>query len=192
MKITFFTLVLMIPLTCFAQTEIPSSEWQIKTAVLAVDEKDRDGAKVYGYNASSELIVLREGSNQYICLADDPNKKGFQCASYHKDLDPFMQRGRDLKAQGKESQEIFDIREKEVYSGDLFMPSRANLTVLRGTVNEETKEIENTKVRYVVYIPYATPESTGIPAKPIAAGHPWIMDPGTHRAHIMISPVYED
>jgi hypothetical protein len=192
MKIYIFAIVLLFSLNTYAQTEIPSSEWQIKTAVLAVDEKSRDGAMVYGYNAEGELVVLREGTNQYVCLADDPNKKGFQCASYHKDLEPFMQRGRDLKAQGKKFKEIFDIREKEVYSGTLKMPSRANLTVLRGTVNEETKEIENPKVRYVVYIPYATPESTGIPAKPVAAGHPWIMDPGTHRAHIMISPVYED
>jgi len=42
--------------------------------------------------------------------------------------------------------------------------------------------------RYVIYIPYATPESTGIPLTPMVDGAPWIMNPGTHRAHIMINP----
>jgi hypothetical protein len=43
-------------------------------------------------------------------------------------------------------------------------------------------------MRYVIYIPFATPESTGIPLKPLTPGGPWIMNPGTHRAHIMINP----
>jgi hypothetical protein len=42
--------------------------------------------------------------------------------------------------------------------------------------------------RYVVYIPYATPDTTGIPLAPATPGGPWIMDAGTHRAHIMINP----
>ncbi len=46
--------------------------------------------------------------------------------------------------------------------------------------------------RYVVYIPWATAANTGLPTKPEAPGMPWIMDPGTHRAHIMIDPVMKD
>jgi len=44
----------------------------------------------------------------------------------------------------------------------------------------------------VVYIPWATAASTGLPIKPEAPGMPWIMDPGTHRAHIMINPISKD
>ena len=40
---------------------------------------------------------------------------------------------------------------------------------------------------YVVYLPGATPESTGIPAQP-AQGRPWLMFPGTPKAHIMFVP----
>jgi hypothetical protein len=43
-------------------------------------------------------------------------------------------------------------------------------------------------LRYVIYIPYATSASTGLPLKQDAPGMPWIMDPGTPRAHIMINP----
>ncbi len=166
-----------------------SSEWQIKTAVLAAPEKFRDDAMVYGYDRNDKLIVLRKGTNQYICLADDPNKEGFEAAAYHKELDDFMARGRELKAQGKTFKERFDIREEEVKSGKLKMPDKTTLFVLHGSINEDTNEVEDQYLRYVVYIPYATEESTGLPAAAMGKGHPWIMDPGTHRAHIMISPV---
>ncbi len=190
MKFTFLILTLFLSFTLGAQNNIPSTEWQIQTAVLAVPEEFSEGAKVYGYDINGKFIVLREGTNQYVCLADNPNKEGFETAGYHKDLDMFMARGRELKAQGKEFKEIFDLREKEVKLGTLKMPIRATLIVFSGTVNAETNEIENQRVRYVVYIPFATSESTGLPASPKAAGHPWIMNPGTHRAHIMITPTY--
>jgi hypothetical protein len=55
--------------------------------------------------------------------------------------------------------------------------------------NSSTGEVTKGNYRYVVYIPWATAASTGLPIKPEAPGMPWIMDPGTHRAHIMIDPV---
>ncbi len=187
MKLPFLLFsILVTGISCGQEKQ--TSDWQIKTAVLAAPEKFRDNAMVYGYDEYGKLTVLRKGTNQYICLADDPNQEGFQAAAYHKDLDPFMQRGRELKAQGKSFKERFDIREEEVKSGKLKMPDKTTLFVLHGTLNEETNEVEDQYLRYVVYIPYATEESTGLPAAAIGKGHPWIMDPGTHRAHIMISP----
>ncbi|SHG33601.1 hypothetical protein [Flagellimonas flava] len=170
-----------------AQT-VPSKEWQIKTALMAVPADYKDGAKVYGYDATGNFVTLQEGNNDYIALAHDPKKEKFSTAAYHKDLDAFMARGRELKAQGKSFQEIFDIRESEVKSGKLKMPDKSTLCVFTGEVDAETSEINNPYVRYVFYIPYATGESTGLPTTPTPPGHAWIMDPGTHRAHIMITP----
>ena len=48
--------------------------------------------------------------------------------------------------------------------------------------------VKNSYLRYVIYIPYATSENTGLPLVPSAAGMPYIMYPGTSRAHIMINP----
>lgn len=188
MKTTF--LLFLIIHVSFAQ--IPSTEIQIKTAVLAAPEDKRDGAMVYGYNTKGEFVVLRKGTNEFVCITDDPKASGFNVSCYHKDLEPFMARGRELKAQGKSFQEIFDIREVEVKSGKLFMPKQAtNLQVFSApseNYNAETGEVTKGNFRYVVYIPWATAESTGLPLKPEAPGMPWIMDPGTHRAHIMINP----
>jgi len=155
---------------------------------MAVPSEYQEGAKVYGYDTNGSFTTLREGSNDYIALAHDPKKEKFSTAAYHKELDAFMARGRELKAQGKEFKEIFDIREEEVKSGKLKMPDKSTLCVFTGEINPETQEIDNPYVRYVFYIPYATGASTGLPETPTPPGHAWIMDPGTHRAHIMITP----
>jgi len=185
--------ILLVLVSSVAVAQIPAAEVQIKTALLAAPEEKRANAMVYGYNEKGEFVLLRQGSNEFVCIADDPKQKGLNISCYHKDLEPFMARGRELKAQGKTFQEIFDIREAEAKSGKLLMPKQAaNLQVFTATeadFNIATGEVKNGNFRYVVYIPWATAASTGLPTKPEVPGMPWIMDPGTHRAHIMINPV---
>jgi len=183
---------LWLALTAATFAQMPDPSVRIKTAVLAAPEEFRDGATVLGVDANGEMVVLRKGTNEMICLADDPRQKGLNVSCYHRDLEPFMARGRALQKEGKSFQEIFDIREAEVKAGTLKMPkSPTTLFVYTAPdekFNAETGEVTDGYLRYVVYIPYATAESTGLPLKPYAFGMPWIMDPGTHRAHIMINP----
>ncbi|NND15433.1 MAG: hypothetical protein HKN89_03830 [Eudoraea sp.] len=174
---------------------IDSDEALIATALMAAPAESRDGSTVIGYNMAGEFVTLKEGDNELICLADDPKRDGFNAACYHKDMEPFMARGRELRQEGKTAGEIFTIREEEAKSGKLSMGkagSTLHIYYGKGTqYNPETSEVDGAKYRYVVYMPWATSETTGLPEKPIAPNHPWIMNPGTHRAHIMISPVNE-
>ncbi|MBD8489250.1 hypothetical protein IFO69_10885 [Echinicola sp. CAU 1574] len=190
--LSLFVLFLLTMLSACAQDQIANKDEQIKLAVKAAPEESRAEAMVYGYDTAGELVVLRTGTNEYICIGDDPNKDGISVSCYHKDLEPFMERGRALRKEGKDFKEIFDIREQEVKSGTLKMPNDG-ATLFVFSANQEdydasTGEVKDGNFRYVVYIPYATVESTGLPLKPEAPGMPWIMDPGTHRAHIMITP----
>lgn len=175
-----------------AQSKAPSPEAQIKAAVLAAPAEKREGAAVLGYNQQGELVELRKGTNEMICLADDPDQKGFSASCYHREMEPFMARGRELRKAGKAAKEIFDIREQEAKSGKLPLPKQASTLFVYSAeedqVNQATGEVKDGYLRYVVYIPYATAESTGLPLKPEAPAMPWIMHPGTHGAHIMISP----
>lgn len=187
----------IILIGCFScEAQIPNKEAQIAMAVQAAPEDKREAAAVMGYDENGQLVMIKEGTNELICISDDPSKEGFNVACYHKDLEPFMARGRVLREEGKTHAEVFDIREKEAKSGELKMPEKpATLHVLsgaNGNFNAETGKVENANYRYVVYIPFATAESTGLPLRPMVPGGPWIMDPGTHRAHIMISPPAEE
>jgi hypothetical protein len=191
-KCVLVVLVCQLSLFCFSQGKVLAPDIQIKLALLAAPEEKRDSATVYGYSPSKAFTLLRKGTNEFICLADDPDQNGFSVACYHKDLEPFMQRGRDLKKQGKNGEEIFKIREQEVKEKKLMMPKQpATLFVYsasKSDYDEGGGGVKNGYLRSVIYIPYATAESTGLPLKPLAPGLPWIMNPGTHGAHIMINP----
>ncbi len=174
---------------------IDTDEALIATALMAAPKESRSGCKVIGYNMAGEFVTLREGDNEFIVLVDNPNQDGFNAACYHKDLEPFMARGRALRAEGKTGQEIFAIREAEMKSGQIKITPGSTLHIYYGAktmYDPETSKVEGAQLRYVVYMPWATSESTGLPEAPIAPNHPWIMEPGTHRAHIMISPLPED
>jgi len=174
---------------------IDTDEALIATALMAAPKESRSGCKVIGYNMAGEFVTLREGDNEFIVLVDNPNQDGFNAACYHKDLEPFMARGRALRAEGKTGQEIFAIREAEMKSGQIKITTGSTLHIYYGAktmYDPETSKVEGAQLRYVIYMPWATSESTGLPEAPIAPNHPWIMEPGTHRAHIMISPLPED
>lgn len=194
-KVITSLFALLIILSNSLAQNIPSKEIQIASALLAAPEEDRAGATVKGYDQSGNLVILKSGNNKLICLADNPTQEGFNAACYHEDLEIFMARGRELKAQGKDRGQIFQLREEEAKAGTLKMPDHpSTLHILSGSegkYNSSTGKVDNTTLRYVVYIPWATAESTGLPIRPLVPGGPWIMDPGTHRAHIMISPPKE-
>ena len=112
-------------LTFNALGQVPVPDQQIKEAVLALQEADRANAKIWGFNADGEMILLQNGNSGFVCLADDPNKKGFSVSCYQKDLEPFMARGRELQKDNKSFKEIFDIREAEAKKGKLKMPKKS-------------------------------------------------------------------
>ena len=172
--------------------EVLPNDIQIKTAVLPAPEEKKDGARVYGYDNYGKLVLLRRGTNNLVCIGDNPNKDGINVACYSKKLEPFMARGRELSAKDLSGEEREKIREKEVASGKLKMPKEPSMMYVYYGKSEDynttSGELQNGKFRYVIYTPFATTESTGLPDKPHAPGMPWLMDPGTHRAHIMVGP----
>ena len=173
------------------QNTLPK-EIQIKTAVLPAPDADRDGAMVYGYNASGEFVVLRDGSNNLVCIGYNPNKEGISVSCYSAKLEPFMARGRELSTEGKDFKEKREIRGAEVAAGKISMPKEPSMTYIYydkdENYNATTGALKDGQYRYVIYTQCATPESTGLPIKPHAKEMPWLMDPGTHRAQIMIGP----
>ncbi len=168
--------------------EVPSTDHQIASSVQAAPEDRRADATVLGYDSSGQLGVLRKGSNDLHCLADRPDDDTFSVACYHKDLEPFMARGRELSGQGYKGEERHKIRWKDVDEGRVKMPREPRmLYVLTGKAYDAVPdEVLEPYLRWVIYTPYATPQSMGIPVTP--GNGPWLMYSGTAGAHVMISP----
>lgn len=190
-----FLLCLVTLVTATAQTPAPppapsSAEEQIASAVLAAPEERRAGATVLGYDAQGKLATLRKGTNDLICLADKPGDARFSVACYHKDLEPFMARGRELEAQGiAGNARNENYRWKEIKEGKLSMPKEPRmLYVMTGKgYDAAAGTVTGGSLRWVIYVPFATAESTGLSTKS-KRGEPWLMDAGTPGAHIMINP----
>ena len=164
---------------------------QVASAVLPLPIEFREHARVLGYREGSpSLVALREGSGPFTCLASDPAAARFHVACYHQSLEPFMARGRALRAAGTTGAKVDSVRFAEVKRGRLAMPRQAalySLTGPAGSYDAATNSVTGARPLIVVYIPGATESSTGLTAKP-AEGSPWIMFPGTPKAHIMFVP----
>jgi len=174
-----------------ARAQTPAPAVQIAGALQAAPADERDGATVLGFRPDGSMTTLRRGSNSLVCLADDPSRDGWSVACYHESLEPFMARGRELRAQGvTDAGELAQRRWAEADAGTLAMPEEpAMLYVMTGDgYDAGTDMVRNGFVRWVVYTPWATSESTGISPQPGAPGQPWLMFPGTAGAHIMITP----
>jgi hypothetical protein len=159
--------------------------------VQAAPQDRRAGAQVLGFDASGAMVTLRPGTNDLVCLADNPKVEGFNVACYHKDLEPFMARGRALTAQGvTDDKTRSSMRWEEIKTGKLAMPKEPRtLYVTTGKAfDAATGQVADGYTRSVIYVPFATADSTGLAVKPSGPGVPWLMDPGTAGAHIMINP----
>jgi hypothetical protein len=164
----------------------PSAEEQIAAAVKAAPAPMRDAATVLGYTDNLELTTLREGEGRLVCLADDPTEEKFHVSCYHEALEPFMKRGRELREQGTSGAAVDSIRRAEIEDGTLSYPDRPTaLYNLSGDAYDAAADSVRSAGRLrVLYVPYETAETTGLPTKP--QGGPWLMDAGTPWAHVMI------
>ena len=196
MRHVVLTALLLAPVPLLAQAAAARpaapSEQQIAGALIPLPAEFRATATVLGYNGKGEMVPLRAGSGEMICLADAPADTTFHTACYHKSMEPFMARGRALRAAGTTGSAVDSVRFSEVKSGKLVMPTRpAALWQVTGPHSAIDIAAQTyaapARALYVVYMPGATAASTGIPAQ-AKQGLPWIMYPGTPKAHIMFVP----
>ena len=180
------------PQAAVVPAALPSAEEQITQAVLPLPNDLRASATVLGYTAADgALKPLRDGNGGMICLANNPKQPRWHVACYHKSLEPFMARGRELRASGVTGEQVDSVRFREAKEGKLKLPTEPallySLTGDRDAYDVATKSAPKARPLFVVYMPNATSQSTGLSAIP-AQGTPWIMFPGTPKAHIMFVP----
>src|SRR6185503_1800272 len=173
------------------QKPIPTADQQIAAAVMALPESFRADATVMGWTKQGgKLEVLRQGRNGMNCLAQFAVQKTFHVSCYHEGLEPFMLRGRQLREQGITVPEKVDsVRYKEVAEGKLKMPVSGALYQLYGSETSwdpATGKLSAVTPLFVMYIPGATAASTGLSTVGRKDG-PWLMFPGTPKAHIMLA-----
>lgn len=172
---------------CARPATSQSAEEQIAQALLPAPESLRETATVMGYR-DGRLETLRSGDGPLVCLADDPSEERFHVVCYHRSLEPYMARGRELRAEGLSDRDALARRWEEIREGTLAMPDAP--TVLYSLSDPEgngagARAPEKLRRLTVLYVPYATAEAVGLPTDP-KEGAPWLMFPGQPTAHVMI------
>lgn len=185
--VVFFATAWAAPLAAQA----PSREQQIAGALMAAPDSMKSGAAVLGWQGG-EVVEIRKGTNGLICLADDPASDRFQVACYQAALEPFMARGRALRADKLSHSQIDSVRLAEVKSGKLKMPTAPtalyNLAAPKDSIDAATGLPRGGSRWYVIYLPYATEASSGFSTAADGTGRPWLMYPGMPWAHLMVTP----
>lgn len=189
MRLSVFPLLASASLSLAAvlpAQSIPPAAEQIAGATLPLPKDMRDGAGVMGYRTAGKLELLRPAKNGMLCLADDPAEAKFHTSCYAETIEPFMARGRSLRASGVTGAQVDTSRFAEIRSGKLKMPTQpaALYQVFADAYDAATNSVKNGRQMFVVYVPFATPQSTGLSATP-SDKSPWLMLPGTPKAHIM-------
>jgi len=156
---------------------------EIERAVLPLPEAERAGATVMVVD-DEVTRTIREGDGAFICLADTPGDDRFHASCYHKTLEPYMVRGRELRAGGMEGRAAITKRQEEIEAGTLEMPEYGLLHQLFAG-GEADDDVASAQRLTVIYIPFATSEDLGIPTG--RSTGPWMMFSGLGTAHIMIS-----
>lgn len=190
MRITMLAVSFTLLSTAAGAQALPTEAQQIAAAVIALPVSMRDGAGVMGYRTAGRLEVLRPARNGMQCLADAPGDDRFHVACYATSMEPFMARGRALRAAGTTGTQVDTVRFAEVRRGTLRMPTAPaalySLTGPKDDFDPATNTAPKSKPLFVLYMPNATGASTGLPTTP--GKGPWLMNPGTPRAHLMLTP----
>lgn len=192
MRTAVLATLVALSTTASAQAPTPAPKpaaWQIAAAVTPLPEELKAGAAVLGYKEGEKaLVTLRPGKNDMICLAPDPAGKEFHSACYHKAMEPFMARGRSLRASGVKGPQVDTVRFAEVKKGTLKVPAQPSMLyqIFGGNFDEATGKVPGGSWLYITYMPFATTASTGLTSK-ASDKSPWLMFPGTPKAHIMFS-----
>ena len=191
-RTTLPTAILLLSMTsapAFAQDRTVA--WQVAAATLPLPDSMRAGAEVLGYRtAGGPLVQIRAGTNDMICLTDDPNAEGYAAHCYHNSLAAFMLRGRELRAAGITKRPAIDsARMAEITAGTLKMPTApaALYSLYADSLNFDPAagRPKNSSKLLSLYVPYATQATSGISAMALT-DQPWLMYPGKPWAHVMI------
>jgi hypothetical protein len=171
-----------------ASAQALTREQQIAAAVLAAPEDTRAAATVLGFDATGRFVTLRTGTNDMVCHTDDPKTEGFEVSCFHRSILPYLSRGRELRADGLAADAVRNTRFKEMDEKKIGLPDAgATQYILTGAWDAASGRLQNQFLRWVIYTPYATPQSTGLSTRG-GESVPWLMGGGTAGAHIMIVP----
>jgi hypothetical protein len=184
MRLTPLLAAAVVAMSASGSLLAQSDQALIAQAVRPLPEDLRADATVYRYDPETgERIVLRQGSNQVECRPKD--EEGFTRCSPTANASRSDMSAK-LRAQGMSDEDIAATLVSAEARG-LIRPRIFGALSYR--LYDEPDRIQ---LLWIISVPDATPEQLGMPTGSqrdnslAGRGTPWMMNPGTSGAHLMI------
>lgn len=184
MRITTLLTAVVLASCASGSTLAQSTQELIAEAVRPLPEDLRANATVYRYDSTSgDRIVLRQGSNHVECRPKD--EEGFTRCSPTANASRSDMSAK-LRAQGMSDEDVSATLETAEARG------LVNPRIFGSLSYRLFDEPDRIQLLWIISVPNATPEQLGMPTGSqrdnslAGRGTPWMMNPGTPGAHLMI------
>ena len=177
--VNVMTLVALVA-PCVTLAADLSKEEQIAQAVSPLPESLRAGATVVTYDSKGEPVILREGTNSIVCTPDQHGET-FAVSCYHKAMRAQRDMSAKLRAEGKDAKAVTAAVNAARDAGKFPAPTAGMMMY-----NRSGKTEAEARVLWVMLMPNATAEATGLPTENPKNGGPWMMNAGKPGAHVMM------
>jgi len=182
--------------TAVAQPKAPSQAAEIRFAVLPLPEGLRDGATVMGMDSTHRPVVLRQGSNDMVCMRVVPGEAPWDARCYEATIARLIFRAGELVMSGLTIDSVGPRIEAETRAGTLALPKQpaAAFRALgpADAYNPSTGAVtRQMQIWHALHMPFATAEAMGFPDESTVsieerARTPYVVASGTWWSHVMI------
>jgi len=182
--------------TAVAQPKAPSQAAEIRFAVLPLPEGLRDGATVMGMDSTHRPVVLRQGSNDMVCMRVVPGEAPWDARCYEATIARLIFRAGELVMSGLTIDSVGPRIEAETRAGTLALrkPTAAAYRALgpADAYNPSTGAVtRQMQIWHALHMPFATAEAMGFPDESTVsieerARTPYVVASGTWWSHVMI------
>ena len=179
-----------------AQPNPPSRAAEIRFAVLPLPERFRDGATMMGMDSTHRPVVLRQGSNDMVCMRVVPGEAAWDARCYEATMARLIFRAGELVMSGLTIDSLGPRIEAEARAGTLVVPREpaAGYRALgsRDAYDPSTGTVTNRmQIWHVRHVPFATAEAMGLPDESTLsiaerARTPYVVASGTWWSHVMV------
>lgn len=180
---SYATALVMLGLLAACQTRAQHSD-VLEAALWPLPADLRAEAAVLQATEADSFRTLRTGQNGLFCVADAPDDDRFSVECHPQSFRPYLERRRFMP-RTENSAERDSLLAREIRSGRLAAPFGVLSRFVSGRINPQKGVPDSVWVWSEIYVPFATPEETGLPTEDMGTA-PWMMSAGRPGAHVMI------
>jgi hypothetical protein len=175
---------------------VTSRAAEIRFAVLPLPEGLRAGATVMGMDSTHRPVVLRQGSNDMVCMRVVPGEAPWDARCYEATIARLIFRAGELVMSGVTIDSVGPRIEAETKAGTLALPKQpAAAYRALGPANAYDPSTGvatgQMQIWHALHMPFATAEAMGLPDESTVsieerARTPYVVASGTWWSHVMI------